>query len=449
MTDRHSGRAHLEKFLHAHALDFEEVNETTIAVVVPGEKKLTTTASFAFGDTTVTVNAFVIRHPDENDLAVYRWLLERNRRMYGLAYSIDHHGDIYLTGRFPLDAITDAELDRIFGAISEYADGAFNSLLEVGFVTAIAGSGSGEPRPASQRTTSQPSPTWPTRTSQTSRRGQTRANSAPSRTRWSRRSRTIGQNCAMTTNTSTLILLRHGESEWNAKNLFTGWVDVDLTDTGRQEATRGGELLASSGLLPDVVHTSLLTRAIRTSQLALEAANRQWIPVRRTWRLNERHYGALQGKDKKETLAEYGEEQFMLWRRSYDVPPPPIEPDDPFAQTNDPRYAALPPEARPATECLADVVRRLIPYWEDVLVADDLRAGRTVLVAAHGNSLRAMVKHLDDISDTDIAGVNIPTGIPLVYRLDGNLRPVVPGGEYLDPDAAATAAAAVAAQGKA
>jgi len=253
----------------------------------------------------------------------------------------------------------------------------------------------------------------------------------------------------MTTNTSTLILLRHGESEWNAKNLFTGWVDVDLTDTGRQEATRGGELLANSDLLPDVVHTSLLTRAIRTSQLALEAADRQWIPVRRTWRLNERHYGALQGKDKKETLAEYGEEQFMLWRRSYDVPPPPIEPDDLFAQTNDPRYAALPPEARPATECLADVVRRLIPYWEDVLVADDLRAGRTVLVAAHGNSLRAMVKHLDNISDADIAGVNIPTGIPLVYRLDGKLRPVVPGGEYLDPDAAATAAAAVAAQGKA
>ena len=253
----------------------------------------------------------------------------------------------------------------------------------------------------------------------------------------------------MTTNTSTLILLRHGESEWNAKNLFTGWVDVDLTNTGRQEATRGGELLANSGLLPDVVHTSLLTRAIRTSQLALEAADRQWIPVRRTWRLNERHYGALQGKDKKETLAEYGEEQFMLWRRSYDVPPPPIEPEDPFAQTDDPRYAALPPEARPSTECLADVVRRLIPYWEDVLVADDLRAGRTVLVAAHGNSLRAMVKHLDNISDADIAGVNIPTGIPLVYRLDGNLRPVVPGGEYLDPDAAATAAAAVAAQGKA
>ena len=168
MTDRHSGRAHLEKFLHAHELDFEEINETTVAVVVPGEKKLTTTASFAFGDTTVTVNAFVIRHPDENDLAVYRWLLERNRRMYGLAYSIDHHGDIYLTGRFPLDAITDAELDRIFGSISEYADGAFNSLLELVSSRPYAGSGSGEPRPASPRTTSQPSPTWPTRTSQVS-----------------------------------------------------------------------------------------------------------------------------------------------------------------------------------------------------------------------------------------------------------------------------------------
>jgi 2,3-bisphosphoglycerate-dependent phosphoglycerate mutase len=246
----------------------------------------------------------------------------------------------------------------------------------------------------------------------------------------------------------TLILLRHGESQWNAKNLFTGWVDVDLTEKGRGEATRGGELLADADLLPDVVHTSLLTRAIRTSQLALDAANRMWIPVRRNWRLNERHYGALQGKDKKQTLEEFGEEQFMLWRRSYDVPPPPIAPDDPFAQTHDPRYAALPPEARPATECLADVVRRLIPYWEDVIVADDLRAGRTVLIAAHGNSLRALVKHLDQISDEDIANLNIPTGIPLVYRLDAHLRPIVPGGEYLDPEAAATAAAAVAAQGK-
>jgi 2,3-bisphosphoglycerate-dependent phosphoglycerate mutase len=247
----------------------------------------------------------------------------------------------------------------------------------------------------------------------------------------------------------TLILLRHGESEWNAKNLFTGWVDVDLTDKGRAEAARGGELLAESGLLPDVVHTSLLTRAIRTSQLALEAADRMWIPVRRNWRLNERHYGALQGKNKKQTLEEFGEEQFMLWRRSYDVPPPPIDPNDPFAQTDDPRYAALPPEARPATECLADVVQRMMPYWQDVVVAEDLRAGKTVLIAAHGNSLRALVKHLDGISDEDIAGLNIPTGIPLVYQLDADLHPLVPGGEYLDPQAAASASAAVAAQGKA
>mgnify|MGYP000430231054 CR=1 FL=1 len=246
----------------------------------------------------------------------------------------------------------------------------------------------------------------------------------------------------------TLILLRHGESEWNAKNLFTGWVDVDLTDKGRAEAARGGELLSESGLLPDVVHTSLLTRAIRTSQLALEAADRMWIPVRRNWRLNERHYGALQGKNKKQTLEEFGEEQFMLWRRSYDVPPPPIDPNDPFAQTDDPRYAALPPEARPVTECLADVVHRLMPYWQDVVVAEDLRAGKTVLIAAHGNSLRALVKHLDGISDEDIAGLNIPTGIPLVYQLDVDLHPLVPGGEYLDPQAAASAAAAVAAQGK-
>ncbi len=246
----------------------------------------------------------------------------------------------------------------------------------------------------------------------------------------------------------TLVLLRHGESEWNAKNLFTGWVDVDLTVKGRDEAKRGGELLAENGILPDVVHTSLLTRAIRTSHLALEAADRLWIPVRRNWRLNERHYGALQGKNKKETLEEFGEEQFMLWRRSYDVPPPPIAPDSPFAQTDDPRYASLPPDARPATECLADVVRRMIPYWEDVIVAEDLRVGKTVLVAAHGNSLRALVKHLDGISDADIAELNIPTGIPLVYRLDHDLQPLVPGGEYLDPELAAAAAAAVAAQGR-
>ena len=246
----------------------------------------------------------------------------------------------------------------------------------------------------------------------------------------------------------TLILLRHGESEWNARNLFTGWVDVGLSDKGRDEAARGGRMLAESGILPDVVHTSLLTRAITTANIALGEAGRAWIPVVRNWRLNERHYGDLQGKDKKATLEEYGEEQFMLWRRSYDVPPPPIDPDSEFAQTHDPRYAALPPDARPRTECLKDVVARLIPYWEDVIVAEGLRSGQTVLVAAHGNSLRALVKHLDNISDADIARLNIPTGIPLVYRLDHDLKPIVPGGEYLDPEAAAAAAAAVANQGR-
>ncbi len=246
----------------------------------------------------------------------------------------------------------------------------------------------------------------------------------------------------------TLILLRHGESEWNAKNLFTGWVDVDLNEKGLAEAKRGGELLKAAGILPDVVHTSLLKRAIKTSQIALEAADLHWIPVVRNWRLNERHYGALQGKDKAQTLAEYGEEQFMLWRRSYDTPPPAIDANDEWAQTHDARYSALPPEAVPATECLKDVVTRLIPYWEDVIVAEHLRAGKTVLIAAHGNSLRALVKHLDGISDADIAALNIPTGIPLVYRLDENLTPIIAGGEYLDPEAAATAAAAVAAQGK-
>ena len=246
----------------------------------------------------------------------------------------------------------------------------------------------------------------------------------------------------------TLILLRHGESEWNAKNLFTGWVDVDLNDKGRGEAKKGGELLAQSGLYPDVVLTSLLQRAIKTSQIALEACGRLWIPVVRNWRLNERHYGALQGKDKAQTLAEFGEEQFMLWRRSYDTPPPPIDPNSEFAQNSDPRYSSLPPEAVPSTECLADVVDRLIPFWEDVIVAEHLRRDETVLVVAHGNSLRALVKHLDGISDEDIAALNIPTGIPLVYKLDENLKPIVAGGEYLDPAAAIKAAAAVASQGK-
>src|ERR1700744_5348406 len=209
----------------------------------------------------------------------------------------------------------------------------------------------------------------------------------------------------------TLVLLRHGESEWNAKNLFTGWVDVPLAEKGRQEAAAAGRLITEAGIRPDVVHTSLLTRAISTANGALEAAGLGWLPVRRSWRLNERHYGALQGKDKAQTRAEFGDEQFMLWRRSYDVPPPPIADDDEFSQSADPRYAVLPPEARPRTECLKDVLARMLPYWYDQIVPD-LGPGGTVLVVAHGNSLRALVKHLDQISDEDIAALNIPTGIP-------------------------------------
>ena len=245
----------------------------------------------------------------------------------------------------------------------------------------------------------------------------------------------------------TLILVRHGESQWNEKNLFTGWVDVDLSAKGLKEAERAGELLKDKGILPDVLHTSLLRRAIKTANIALDVADRHWIPVKRSWRLNERHYGALQGKDKAQTLAEFGEEQFMLWRRSFDVPPPAIDPDNEYAQTYDPRYAELPESDRPATECLADVVNRMLPYWDSDIVPD-LKSGKTVMVAAHGNSLRALVKHLDGISDDDIAGLNIPTGIPLVYKLDSDLAPIVRGGQYLDPEAAAKAAAAVANQGK-
>ncbi|GAA0934734.1 phosphoglyceromutase [Pseudonocardia zijingensis] len=242
----------------------------------------------------------------------------------------------------------------------------------------------------------------------------------------------------------TLVLLRHGQSVWNAENLFTGWVDVPLSETGEQEARRGGDLMGEAGILPDVVHTSVLRRAISTANIALDACDRHWIPVRRDWRLNERHYGALQGKNKKQTLEEFGEAQFMEWRRSYDVPPPPIEPGSEYDQEGDPRYA---PGEVPRTECLADVVARFLPYWESAIVPD-LRAGKTVLLAAHGNSLRALVKHLDRISDEDIVGLNIPTGIPLRYELDEDLRPTVAGGEYLDPEAAVAAAAAVAAQGR-
>src|SRR3954463_13886445 len=249
------------------------------------------------------------------------------------------------------------------------------------------------------------------------------------------------------TEVGTLVLLRHGESEWNAKNLFTGWVDVDLSPKGEAEARRGGELLREHDLLPDVLHTSVLRRAIRTAEITLNIADRHWIDVRRSWRLNERHYGALQGKNKKQTLEQYGEEQFMLWRRSYDTPPPPIADDDEWSQTDDARYALLADEIVPRTECLADVVERMLPYWYDAIVPD-LRLGQTVCVAAHGNSLRALVKHLDGMSEEAVVGLNIPTGIPLVYRLDEHLRPTRQGGEYLDPEAAADAIKAVANQGR-
>lgn len=245
--------------------------------------------------------------------------------------------------------------------------------------------------------------------------------------------------------TYTLILLRHGQSEWNKKNLFTGWVDVRLTEQGKAEAARAGELLRDAELLPDVVYTSVLSRAIQTANIALDTADRLWVPVKRSWRLNERHYGALQGLDKAETLEKYGEEQFMEWRRSFDTPPPALDDASEWSQASDERYANIDGE-RPKTECLKDVIERLVPYWESEIVPD-LAAGKNVLVTAHGNSLRALVKHLEGISDADIAQLNIPTGMPLVYELDENFAPTGPG-RYLDPEAAAAGAAAVAAQGK-
>ena len=246
--------------------------------------------------------------------------------------------------------------------------------------------------------------------------------------------------------TYNLILLRHGNSVWNQKNLFTGWVDVDLSDQGVQEAKRAGELLKESGLKPDVLYTSVLKRAINTAHLALNEMDRNWIDTKRSWRLNERHYGSLQGLDKAETLEKYGPEQFQIWRRSYDVPPPPIEDDNQYSQAHDERYSGL-GDALPRTECLKDVLVRMLPYWHSD-IAESLKQGKTVLVTAHGNSLRALVKHLDGISDDEIAELNIPTGIPLHYKLDANLNPLVKGGEYLDPEAAAAGAAAVASQGK-
>jgi 2,3-bisphosphoglycerate-dependent phosphoglycerate mutase len=251
-----------------------------------------------------------------------------------------------------------------------------------------------------------------------------------------------------------LVLLRHGESVWNREGLFTGWVDVPLSERGEREAASAGELLVAHGLLPDVVHTSLLTRAIETAELALRASGREWVPVRRSWRLNERHYGALQGKDKEQIRLEFGEEQFNAWRRSYDVPPPPLDPGSEFDTGADLRYAELAPDLLPHSECLADVLERALPYWHDAIVPD-LRRGRTVLVSAHGNSLRALVKHLDWIADDAIAAVNLPTGIPLVYELDPQLRArgsVDPrfgvSGSYLDPEAAAISIGEVANQGR-
>jgi 2,3-bisphosphoglycerate-dependent phosphoglycerate mutase len=222
---------------------------------------------------------------------------------------------------------------------------------------------------------------------------------------------------------ATLVLLRHGQSEWNKLDLFTGWIDVDLSPQGETEAREAGRALEAAGVRPSIVHTSLLTRAIRTANLALEEMGLSWLPVRRTWRLNERHYGDLQGRNKAETKARYGEEQFLAWRRSYATPPPPLPPGDERSAGQDPRYRDLPPEAVPATECLADVVVRLLPWWEDG-IAPDLRSGHTVLVSAHGNSLRALRKHLDGISDADIVGLELPTGVPTVYELDGDLHPV-------------------------
>jgi 2,3-bisphosphoglycerate-dependent phosphoglycerate mutase len=242
----------------------------------------------------------------------------------------------------------------------------------------------------------------------------------------------------------TLVLLRHGESTWNAENRFTGWFDSDLSAAGEDEGRAAGGLLAGAGVLPDVAHTSLQKRAIRTANLALDGCDRAWVPVRRHWRLNERHYGALQGLNKKETTDQYGEDQVFLWRRSYDVPPPPLDWDDERHPRFDPRYASLPPDVLPASECLKDVVLRVLPYWHDAVVPD-LRAGLVVLVAAHGNSLRALVKHLEGISDEGIAGFNIPTGVPRLYSLDDSLG--VASVDYLgDPAEAARKAAAVASQ---
>lgn len=242
-----------------------------------------------------------------------------------------------------------------------------------------------------------------------------------------------------------LILVRHGQSVWNEKNLFTGWVDCRLSDVGEKEANKAGELIKEAGLNVDVLYTSKLSRAIQTANIALSSADQLYVPVKRSWRLNERHYGDLQGKDKAQTLEMYGKDQFQTWRRSFDVPPPVIADESEFSQVGDIRYKDMDPAVLPKTESLKLVIERLLPYWQDE-IAKDLLDGKTVMVAAHGNSLRALVKHLDKISDSEIAGLNIPTGIPLVYELDESLQPTKPA-YYLDPEAAEAGAAAVAAQG--
>ena len=244
--------------------------------------------------------------------------------------------------------------------------------------------------------------------------------------------------------TYQLLLLRHGQSTWNLENLFTGWTDVGLTEQGEEEARESGRLIEEEGLDPDILHTSVLIRAIKTAELTLDVMGRQYLPVRRSWRLNERHYGALQGLNKKETAAEHGDQQVLIWRRSYDVSPPALEPDDERHPKHDPRYSELPPDLIPATECLKDVVVRMLPYWHDVIVPD-LRSGRLPIVVAHGNSIRALVKHLDHVSDEEIVDLNIPTGVPLLYELDEDLHPI--SSRYLgDPEAAKAAAEAVARQ---
>ena len=237
-----------------------------------------------------------------------------------------------------------------------------------------------------------------------------------------------------------LVLLRHGQSEWNARNLFTGWANPDLTAAGEREAVRAGQLLTAQGLAPGLVYTSLQRRAIRSAELALSACDRDWIPVRRSWRLNGRHYGALQGQHKARVLEKYGAEQVLLWRRSYAVPPPPIDASAEPSQSADPRYAGLPAELRPRAESLRDVTARLLPYWYDSIVPD-LRTGACVLVVSHGNTLRALIKHLDEIDDEQITALNIPNGIPLLYQLGPDMRPLIRGGRHLDPQSASAQSA--------